>query len=346
MTKVKVAVVILNYNGKSFLETYLPSVIEYSGNCEIYVADNGSSDDSLSFLKQRFPQIHVIDNKGNFGYAKGYNLALKEIEAEYYVLLNSDVEVTINWVQSIIELMDTNKQIAACQPKILDLNNKHRFEYAGASGGFIDKYGYPFCRGRIFNTLETDEAQFDSPREVFWATGACLFIRAEAFWKVNGFDDDYFAHMEEIDLCWRLKNLGYSVFVEPASKVYHLGGGTLHKISAKKTFLNFRNNLSTLAKNHSPRYLLLKIVFRLILDGVAAFKFLFDGQAKHFLAVIKAHFNFYYWLPSILIKRKKQKQIIGFRYCKTYIYQKNIVFEYFLKGKSKFENLKGSFFAE
>lgn len=346
MTKVKVAVVILNYNGKSFLETYLPSVIAHSHNCEIYVADNGSNDDSLSFLKQYFPTVHLIDNKDNFGYAKGYNLALKEVNAEYYILLNSDVEVTFNWTDSIIKLMDSNKKVAACQPKILDLKNKHLFEYAGASGGFIDKYGYPFCRGRIFNALETDEGQFNSCREVFWATGACLFVRAEAFWKVNGFDDDYFAHMEEIDLCWRLKNLGYLVYVEPASKVYHLGGGTLHKISARKTFLNFRNNLSTLAKNHSPQFLFFKIIFRMILDGAAAFKFLFDGQAKHFFAVIKAHINFYYWLPSILSKRSKQKKIEGFHYCKTHIYQKNIVFEYFLKGKSKFETLKGSFFAE
>nr|MBP8033086.1 glycosyltransferase family 2 protein [Bacteroidia bacterium] len=252
MQSSKVAVVILNWNGKPFLEKFLPTVLQYSSGAQIIVADNQSSDDSVAFLKTQFPQVSVILNPSNDGFATGYNLALKQVKAEYYVLLNSDVEVTENWLQPIIKLMDENLKVAACQPKILDYNHPSKFEYAGAAGGFIDKYGYPFCRGRIFNVLEEDKAQYDTAKEVFWATGACMFVRAEAFWKVGGFDDDYFAHMEEIDVCWRMKNIGYQIYVEPSSKVYHVGGGTLNKLSPRKTFLNFRNNLTTLTKNASP----------------------------------------------------------------------------------------------
>ncbi len=229
MLSSKVAVVILNWNGKSFLEKFLPIVIKYSSSAQIIVADNQSSDDSVSFLKQHFPEVRIIINPSNDGFSTGYNLALKQVEAEYYVLLNSDVEVTEKWIEPIMDLMDSNKQIAACQPKILDYNHKTTFEYAGAAGGFMDKYGYPFCRGRIFNSLEEDKGQYNNSTEVFWATGACMFVRAEAFWKVGGFDDDYFAHMEEIDVCWRMKNIGYQIYVEPKSLVYHVGGGTLNK---------------------------------------------------------------------------------------------------------------------
>ncbi|MEO6303690.1 MAG: glycosyltransferase family 2 protein, partial [Bacteroidia bacterium] len=254
-----VAIIILNYNGKIFLEKFLPNIIQNSPGHKIYVADNGSTDDSISFLKENYKQVNVIDLKANYGYAKGYNLALKQVPEDYYVLLNSDVEVASNWIEPVIDLMQKNENIAACQPKLIDFKNRDLFEYAGASGGYIDKYGYPFCRGRIFNSLEQDKGQYNTTAEVFWATGACLFVKAKAFWQVNGFDGDYFAHMEEIDLCWRLKNVGYSIYVQPASVVYHVGGGTLNKLSSRKTFLNFRNNLITLTKNHSPRFLFFKL---------------------------------------------------------------------------------------
>ncbi|WP_317897107.1 glycosyltransferase family 2 protein [Aurantibacillus circumpalustris] len=344
MSESNVAVVILNFNGKSFLEKFLPGIIKNSSPHKIVVADNGSTDDSLNYLESHFPQVSIIKNGGNYGYAKGYNLALQKVEADYFVLLNSDVEVTPNWIEPIILLMDVDKQIAACQPKLIDYAKRNLFEYAGASGGFIDKYGYPFCRGRIFNTLEEDNGQHNVAREVFWASGACLFIRADAFRRVGGFDDDYFAHMEEIDLCWRLKNLGYKIYVEPASVIYHIGGGTLNKLSKRKTFLNFRNNLVTYTKNSHSSFLFWRILLRFILDGVAAFKFLFDGQPKHFFAVLKAHGNYYLWLPRTLAKRRLMKRMTGFNYTETEIYQSSIVSEHFLKHKNKFSDLQESFF--
>lgn len=335
----KVAIVILNWNGRKFLEKFLPKVILHSNDAVIYVADNNSTDDSIDFLKLTFPQVKIILNPSNDGFAKGYNLALKQIKATYYVLLNSDVEVTENWITPIINLLDKNENIAACQPKILDYNNKNKFEYAGASGGYIDKYGYPFCRGRLFNNLEIDNEQYNSSVEVFWATGACMFVRAECFWKVGGFDDDYFAHMEEIDICWRMKNIGYKIFVEPKSIVYHVGGGTLNKLNPQKTFLNFRNNLITLTKNANSNFLFFKVFYRMVLDGVAALKFLLEGNGNHFFAVIKAHFSFYRHLPSTFKKRKVMKQMLGFTYTKTGIYEKNIVFLHFLKGIKKYSEL-------
>ena len=344
MNHPKVAIVILNFNGRHFLEKFLPSVINFSNNCNIYVADNASTDDSVAYLKKTFNKtVNVIEITNNYGYAKGYNIALKQIQADYFVLLNSDVEVTENWTQPIIDLMENNKKIAACQPKLIDFKNKKLFEYAGASGGFIDNYGYPFCRGRIFNNIESDNGQYNNATEVFWATGACLFVNAMAFWEVGGLDDDYFAHMEEIDLCWRLKNIGYSIYVEPKSLVYHVGGGTLNKLSSRKTFLNFRNNLITLTKNHPDNFLFFKLVFRLILDGIAGIKFLLEGQPKHFFAVIKAHFAYYYLLPNTLNKRKQLKNLQHFKFSKSFIYKGNIVFDYFLKQKtifSKFHETK------
>ena len=339
MIESKIAVVILNWNGKSFLEKFLPHVIKYSPNTDIIVADNQSTDDSVSYLKQQFPQIKTIVNPSNDGFAKGYNLALKHINAEYYVLLNSDVEVTENWIEPIITLLESNKNIAACQPKILDYNNPSKFEYAGASGGFIDKNGYPFCRGRIFNVLEEDKGQYNNCTEVFWATGACLFVRADAFWKVNGFDSDYFAHMEEIDLCWRMKNIGYQIFVEPKSTVYHVGGGTLNKLNPTKTFLNFRNNLITLTKNASSQFLFFKIIYRMLLDGVAAFKFLLEGNGSHFMAVIKAHVSFYKHLPSTLKKRDEMRLMPNFKDTTTGIYNINMVYMHFVKGVKNYSEL-------
>ena len=344
MPEVKVAVVILNFNGKYFLEKFLPGIVFNSSPHKIIVADNGSSDDSVSFLKQNFPAVTIIENGGNYGYAKGYNLALQKVEADYFVLLNSDVEVTANWIDPVISLMEKDLEIAACQPKIIDFNNHKLFEYAGASGGFIDKYGYPFCRGRVFNELEVDNGHYNDATEIFWASGACLFMKSKAFKQAGGFDDDYFAHMEEIDLCWRLKNFGHKIYVQPASVIYHIGGGTLNKLSKRKTFLNFRNNLTTLTKNHPPKYLVLKIVYRMILDGVAAFKFLFDGQPKHFFAVLRAHFNYYAWLPKILAERKRLRKSEGFKFTRNHIYKGNIVFEHFLKHKKKFSELQESFF--
>jgi GT2 family glycosyltransferase len=339
MSQNKTAVVILNFNGKKFLEQFLPSVTKYSIGHTIVIADNNSSDDSISFLKSNYPSVQIIQNASNSGFAQGYNEALKHVNAEYYVLLNSDVEVTENWIENCISLMDADVSIAACQPKILDFNNRTKFEYAGASGGFIDKYGYPFCRGRVFNSLEEDKGQYDTAIEVFWATGACMFVRAKAFWEVDGFDGDYFAHMEEIDLCWRLKNIGHKIYVQPKSKVYHVGGGTLNKLSSRKTFLNFRNNLTTLAKNHSSRFLFWKIIFRMKLDGIAAFKFLLDGQPKHFFAVIRAHFAFYSWLPKTLNKRKKAKQHPGFKFTMSKAYDGNVVLEHFIRKKKCYSEL-------
>ncbi len=346
MSEKKVAVVILNYNGSQLLEQFLPGTIQHSFPHDIIVVDNASTDGSAELLKKKFPQVRLIVHNKNYGYAKGYNLALQQIEADYFVLLNNDVEVTEGWIGNTIALMDYEPWIAACQPKILDQKRKDLFEYAGAAGGFIDKYGYPFCRGRIFNTIETNNDQYPDAREVFWASGACIFIKSMAFWQVGGLDDSYFAHMEEIDLCWRFKNLNYKVYVQPASVVYHIGGGTLNKISSRKTFLNFRNNLSTLVKNHRRRHLFFKILFRLLLDGLAAFKFLFEGQPRHFFAVLAAHFAFYGRIPSLIKKRRMLKRLPGFKYNSAGMYDGNIVWEYYLRNKTKFPQLQRGFFSE
>lgn len=335
----KIAVVILNWNGVHFLEKFLPNVLQHSSIAEVIVADNQSTDNSVNYLKQHFTNVKIIINSSNEGFAKGYNLALEHLKADYYVLLNSDVEVSANWIEPIIDLMEKNPKIAACQPKILDFNHKTKFEYAGAAGGMIDKLGYPFCRGRLFNVLEEDKGQYNNQMEVFWATGACLFVKADAFWKVGGFDEDYFAHMEEIDLCWRMKNIGYQIHVEPASVVYHVGGGTLNKLSPKKTFLNFRNNLITLTKNASSKGLMFKIIYRMVLDGIAAFKFLLDGNPSHFWAVIKAHISFYNFLPSTLQKRKSLHKMNGFKYSTTGVFEKNVVFEHFMHKKNTYKEL-------
>jgi len=307
--KMKTAVVILNWNGKHWLEKFLPNVISESSDATVIVADNNSSDDSIKFLKENYPNIRIIQNDGNFGYAKGYNLSLKQIDAEYFVLLNSDIEVTKDWISPIIALMDSDKTISACQPKLLDYNNKNKFEYAGASGGYIDKFGYPFCRGRIFDDLEEDKGQYNKATEVFWATGACLFVRASHFWEVGGLDEDFFAHQEEIDLCWRLKNKGYKIMVEPKSVVYHVGGGTLQVGSPLKTHLNFRNNLYMMFKNLPLSSLFIIIPIRLVLDGIAAITFLANKKGvSHLFAVMKAHFAFYFEIPKLITKRRKISQ--------------------------------------
>ncbi len=333
----KIAIVILNWNGKKWLEKFLPCLVNNSQAAKIYVADNNSNDESIIFLQENFPSVNIIINKINNGYAKGYNDALKKISAKYFVLINSDVEVTKGWLEPIIKLMDSNNQIAACQPKVLDYNYKEKFEYAGASGGYIDKLGYPFCRGRIFNHLEKDEEQYNNATEIFWATGACLFIRSKAFDEVNGFDEDFFAHQEEIDLCWRLKNKGYLIMVEPKSYVYHVGGGTLNASSPFKTYLNFRNNLSMLFKNLPILNLIIVILLRLILDGIAAMTFLKQRNGlQHLLAVIKAHFSFYHSIPKLIEKRKKINQNF---YSKGKIYS-SILIENKIKKRNKFSEIK------
>jgi GT2 family glycosyltransferase len=320
-TMTKVAVVILNYNGQKFLETFLPSVINHNDGYEIFIADNASTDGSVNFLKTKFADIKIIQLANNHGFAGGYNNALKEIEAEYYVLLNSDVEVTPNWTKSIIDLMDIDKSMSACQPKILSYHQKTHFEYAGAAGGYIDWLGYPFCRGRVFESYEEDKGQYDDIKEVFWATGACMFIRSEIFYQLNGFDAHFFAHMEEIDLCWRMKNQGYRIIYSSASTVYHVGGGTLHKSNPRKTFLNYRNGLAMLFKNLPREKLLSTILLRLMLDGISGIKLLTDGSFDDFLAIIKAHFAFYVMIPKL--ERKTPKQVNN-------IYHKSIVWEYFV----------------
>jgi len=329
----RIAVVILNWNGKSFLEQFLPSVISNSHEATIYVADNASSDDSVDFLRVNFPHVKVIDNEENLGFAGGYNKALEILNEDLFVLLNSDVEVTTNWLQPIVTLFESDENIAACQPKILSYHDKNSFEYAGASGGFIDKNGYPFCRGRIFDTLEKDNGQYDSVEEIFWATGACLFVRSKVYKELDGLDSDFFAHMEEIDLCWRIKRAGYSIKIQPASKVYHVGGGTLSKSNPFKTFLNFRNGLELLAKNLPKNQLVSKIFIRMILDGVAAIKFLFAGQPKDFLAVIRAHIGFYKRLRKTLGKRSGNYVLVKGQYAG------NIVLDYFLKRRKQFSDL-------
>lgn len=332
-------VVILNWNGKNFLEKFLPFCIQHSSNAKIIVADNASTDESIFFLQKNYPQISIIYNLSNGGFAKGYNDALKQVEADFFILLNSDIETTENWIEPLVSFMKEHKEVAVCQPKILDYTNKNKFEYAGASGGFIDKYGYPFCRGRLFNFLEDDEQQYNESSEIFWATGACMIIRSKVFFEVGGFDEDFFAHMEEIDLCWRIKNLGHKIFVVPQSKIFHVGGGTLNKTNPRKTFLNFRNNLITYTKNYYGNFLFWKILFRLKLDAVAGIKFLLEGNPSHTFAVIKAHWAYFFSLNKTLIKRKGQKQQNGFSPTTSGIFDGNIVFLHFIKRIKKFSEL-------
>lgn len=308
----KVAVVILNWNGKALLERFLPSVIAHSSGASIHVIDNASSDDSVEFVKKNYPTLDIVQNTSNGGFAKGYNDGLKHIEADVFCLLNSDVEVTPNWLDPITKAFNTISEVAIVQPKILDLKRKEYFEYAGAAGGFIDKLGYPFCRGRIFQALEEDKGQYNDVKEVFWATGACMFIKSNVFKSLNGFDEDYFAHQEEIDLCWRAKNLGHRVFYVGASHVFHLGGSTLENMNPKKTFLNFRNSLYSITKNLPRKKAFPIIFFRLILDGIAALRFIFQFKLSHCAAILKAHFSFYANFRKIYSKREKANFLLKY----------------------------------
>jgi len=328
----KIAVVILNWNGSALLKQFLPSVLAYSAGADIYVADNASTDDSISVLKSEFPSVKIIQNDKNYGFAEGYNEALKFVDADIFALVNSDIEVTENWLQPIIKAFSNEPETAIIQPKILDYKNKEYFEYAGAAGGFIDKYGFPFCRGRIFDSLEKDLGQYNDNREIFWASGACFFIRSSVFQKLNGFDGDFFAHQEEIDLCWRAFNNGYKIRYIHESKVFHVGGATLQQGNPKKTYLNFRNSLFMLLKNLPKNQLFSTLFIRMVLDGIAGIQFLFKGKPKHFIAVIESHFAFYGRFSKNYRKRNTSQTM---RYYQT----KSIVYSHFIKGIKTYKNL-------
>jgi GT2 family glycosyltransferase len=328
----KIAVVILNWNGVKLLEQFLPSVLQYSPEATVYVADNASTDESIAFVKNNYPTIKIVQNETNHGFAGGYNDALQHIDAEIYALVNSDIEVTENWLKPILETFDNEPETAIIQPKILDFKNKEYFEYAGAGGGFIDQFGYPFCRGRIFDTLEKDNGQYNDKAEIFWASGACFFIRSTVYKELKGFDEDFFAHQEEIDLCWRTINKGYKIRYCSESIVYHVGGATLQQSNPKKTFLNFRNSLLMLTKNLPQNTLFQILIIRMLLDGVAGVKFLFQGHFSHCWAIIRAHFSFYrLFLKNY--KKREEKQI------EIYFKMKSIVYEYYVKNGTVFADV-------
>mgnify|MGYP000128209084 CR=1 FL=1 len=336
-----VAVVILNWNGKELLEKFLPSVTAYSQEARIVIADNASTDTSIQFIRENYPTIEIIENSENGGFAKGYNDALKEIDSEYYLLLNSDVEVTENWLAPLLERME-DQNVACCQPKIIAYNNPEKFEHAGACGGFIDKNYFPFCRGRIFENVENDNGQYNNPMEVFWVSGAAMLIRAKVFHEVGGFDETFFAHMEEIDLCWRIKRLNYQLFVVPTSVVRHVGGATLSYASPRKIHLNFRNNLMMIYKNHEG-VLLGKLFVRKTLDGMAAMRFLTKGEFKAFWAVFKAHMYIYGNLRSILNKRKAIKKS-STTFNRSGLFKGSIIWKHYGKKVNHFSDLDQDLF--
>lgn len=332
----RIAVVILNWNGRKMMEKYLPSVVRYSsGEAEIYVADNASTDDSLLFLKENYPHVKTIVLDKNYGFAEGYNQAFKRIDSEYYLLLNSDVEVTHHWLTCLVEFMDNNPHVAACQPKLLSLANRDKFEYAGACGGYLDEYGYPFCRGRIFDTIETDRGQYDDYAEVMWTTGACMMIRSKDYWAAGGLDGRFFAHSEEIDLCWRLRLMGRQLYCIPDSEVYHLGGGTLPKANPNKTFLNFRNNLTMLYKNLSDDELSKVLRIRRFLDYLASFSMMLKGNFGDAKAICRARKAFKKWRHDFDDDRQKIKEmrkISNQEILKPY----SILWNYYLKSQHTF----------
>ena len=329
----KLAVVILNWNGQRFLERFLPTLLRTLPDyAEAVVCDNASGDDSVAFLRERFPQVTLLLNERNEGFARGYNLALQRVEAKYYCLLNSDIEVTDGWIEPVIEQMDANEKIAAVQPKLLSFDRRDEFEYAGASGGYIDKYGYPFCRGRVFGNVEKDHGQYDTVTDIFWATGAAMFVRSDVYHLMEGLDGDFFAHMEEIDFCWRIKNLGYKIKVNPASVVYHIGGGTLPKNNSYKTFLNFRNSLYLLIKNLADDRIRKTLTLRFFLDQVAAFSFLAQGHVKDFTAVYRALYTVARTYKRFLAKRNTFPKL-AFQDC----YQESVVKLHYLKRKKFFD---------
>lgn len=336
------AIVILNYNGQPFLAKFLPTVLAHADGHPVYVADSASTDTSVAFVRANFPQVRIIQLPQNEGYAGGYNRALNSIrtqygEATYYVLPNSDIDVTPGWLSPVLALLEANPRIAACQPKIRSYTQRTLFEHAGAAGGFVDWLGYIFCRGRIFATFETDHGQYDDNRRVFWATGACLFARADVFHQTGGFDESFFAHMEEIDWCWRLQRLGYEVWTCGQSVVYHVGGGTLPKSNPHKTYLNYRNSLFMLYKNWpADGWLWPKILLRLVLDGLSSVLFIRMGDWRDVIAIIRAHFAFYRRLP---ILHRQRKQLQNGQKSDVALYPHSIVWQYFVNGKKTVSEL-------
>lgn len=328
----KIAVVILNWNGQKLLEQFLPVLLRYSDAATVYVADNASTDSSVAYVQQHFSEVRIIRNAENYGFAKGYNEALRSVAEPYYALVNSDIEVTQNWLAPILSAFEQQPEIAILQPKILDYKNKLLFEYAGAAGGFIDRFGYPFCRGRLFDTIESDHGQYNDSHDIFWASGACFFIRKSAYEELKGFDADFFAHQEEIDLCWRAFNKGMRSRYIPESTVYHVGGATLEQSNPKKTYLNFRNSLIMLVKNLPASVLLPVILARLVLDGLAGVQFLLKAQPRHCLAVIRAHFAFYAVLRASYRKRDTVQ-------LPRYYRVRSIVWDYYARGKRTFDSL-------
>ena len=340
MKQTNIAIVILNWNGRKMLEQFLPSVVNYSrDDATVVVADNGSTDESLVFLAKHFPEVQTFPLGENYGFAEGYNRALQQVEADYFVLLNSDVEVTHHWLEPLVEYMDAHEEVAACQPKLLSWTDKDKFEYAGASGGFLDRYGYPFCRGRIFDKIEEDDGQYDYAAEIHWATGACLMIRSRDYWQVGGLDGRFFAHQEEIDLCWRLRIMGRKIVCLPDSVVYHLGGGTLPKGNPQKTFLNFRNNLTMLYKCLPDNELRTVMHRRWWLDYLAAWQTLIlGGNFGDFKAIFHARRAFKKWLPDF---QKDRELIRQSRVPSAIPEQKSfsLLWQYYIKGKRRFEQL-------
>jgi len=338
--KLKIAIVILNWNGEKMLKCFLPSVIKNSRteNTEIIVADNGSTDSSVKLLREHFPEIKIIELKKNYGFAKGYNKALKKIDSDYYILLNSDVEVTPGWINPMISVMEKDPEVAAVQPKILSWKKKDEFEYAGAAGGFIDKLGFPLCRGRILDVTEKDHGQYDNVASIFWASGACMALRASFFHEAGGLDSDYWAHMEEIDLCWRLKTKGFKIIFTPYSTVYHLGGGTLSYNNPFKMFLNFRNSLWLLHKNLPSKKFIRILITRLLLDDAGALRWLITGNLKDFLSVVKAHYAYYRSLPKMNKKRKQIKAVSPQKWHPEIICR-SIVFKYYFERKKHFNEI-------
>ena len=328
-----IAIVILNWNGEALLERYLPSVVQFSNGADIYLADNASTDGSVAFVKNNYPTVKIIQNSVNGGFAKGYNDALDHVDADIYCLLNSDVEVTENWLEPIKKAFLEIPDAAIIQPKILDLLRKDHFEYAGAAGGFLDKFGYPFCRGRIFQALEKDTGQYDDISEIFWATGACMFIKSQVFRSLGGFDEDYFAHQEEVDLCWRAQNNGYKVYYVGMSQVFHLGGSTLSNMNPKKTYLNFRNSLFSITKNLPRKKAFSIILVRLLLDGIAALRFIFQFKIDHCNAILRANLSFYRQFGKMYRKREKANFIL------KYYITKSIVWSHFVHQISNFNIL-------
>lgn len=328
----KIAVVILNWNGVALLRQFLPSVIRFSPEADIYVADNASTDHSILVLESEFPSVNIIRNEKNLGFANGYNEALKNIEADVFALVNSDVEVTENWLRPIVNMFASQPETAIIQPKIRDFKNKDYFEYAGAAGGFIDQYGYPFCRGRLFDTLEKDHGQYDDDIEIFWASGACFFIRSEVYTELHGFDGDFFAHQEEIDLCWRALNKNHKIMFTAGSTVFHVGGATLQQGNPRKTYLNFRNSLFMLTKNLPLGKLIPIILLRMVLDGIAGMQFIFQGKITHCMAILNAHFSFYSAFSKFYKKRDSKQS-------SKYYKVNSIVYNYFIGKARTFEKL-------